>query len=90
MVPSNLAGPFARAMALVSDDRQRCANVFGGGMEEILPCWTGRESAACADGRGNVRFHQKSVDSCHENLRLCLIGWSAVMHGVWVEAATWW
>ena len=77
--PPDFVGPFARAMALISDDRRRCANVFGGRMEEILPCWIGRESAACAVGRGNVQFHQKSMDPRRENWRLSSMGWSEVV-----------
>ena len=48
-------------------------------MEEILPCWIGRESAACAVGRGNVQFHQKSMDPRRENWRLSSMGWSEVV-----------
>ena len=51
-------------------------------MEEILPCWIGRESAACAVGRGNVQFHQKSMDPRRENWRLSLMGWSEVVREV--------
>ena len=48
-------------------------------MEEILPCWIGRESAARAVGRENIKLHQKSMDSRHENWRLSLMGWSEVV-----------
>ena len=51
-------------------------------MEEILPCWIGRESAACAVGRGNVQFHQKSMDPRRENWRLSSMGWSEVVREV--------
>ena len=55
-------------------------------MEEFLSCWIGRESVARAVGRGDVKFHQKSMDSRRENWRLCSIGWFEVMHGVWVAS----
>ena len=54
-------------------------------MEEILPCWIGRESAACAVGRGNVQFHQKSMDPRRENWRLYSMGWSEVIREVWLD-----
>ena len=53
-------------------------------MEEILPCWIGRESAAHAVGRENIKLHQKSMDSRHENWRLSLMGWSEVVREVWL------
>ena len=48
-------------------------------MEGILPCWIGRESAICAVGRGNVQFHQKSMDPRRESWRLSSMGWSEVV-----------
>ena len=48
-------------------------------MEEILPCWIGWESAVCAVGRGNVQFHQKSMDPRRENWRLSSMGWCEVV-----------
>ena len=77
--PPGLVGPFARTMALVFNDQRRCANVSRGRMEEFLPCRIGRESATCAVGRGDVKFHQKSMDPHRENWRLSSMGWSEVV-----------
>ena len=46
--------------------------------------WIRRESAARAVGRGNVKFHQKSMDLRRENLMLSSMGWSAAVREVWV------
>ena len=53
-------------------------------MEEILPCWIGRESAARAVGRKNIKLHRKSMDPRHENWRLSSMGWSEVVREVWM------
>ena len=47
--------------------------------------WIRRESAARAVGRGNVKFHQKSMDPRRENWRLSSMGWSEVMREVWLD-----
>ena len=46
--------------------------------------WIRRESAARAVGRGNVKFHQKSMDLRWEKLTLSSMGWSAAVREVWV------
>ena len=60
------------------------ANVFGGGVGRILPCWVYGESVVRATGRENGKLRQKSMDSRRENWRLSSVGWVEVVHEVWV------